>query len=122
MSNSVESLTMKDSEPINSNSEDDSEEDSDDDEIYVNQNKERKPFRDALSRVRASSPTPSKSSTTSKTKLDADEIRQRVKKGMMGKGAKSAIKTGGKSRNVVKSSSKREARSAAKDGKSGFWG
>ncbi|KAI9350783.1 serine/threonine-protein kinase RIO2-like protein [Obelidium mucronatum] len=121
MSNSVESLTMQEQPNQNENS--DSEENSDDDdEIYINSNKDRKPFRDALSRVRGSSPTPSKASTTtSKTKLDADEIRQRVKKGMMGKGTKSAAKTGGRSRNQVKSSSKREANHAAKDGKSGFW-
>ncbi|KAJ3233146.1 hypothetical protein HDU78_006650 [Chytriomyces hyalinus] len=102
----------------NSNSDNDSEED---DEIFENVNKSIRPHRDPIQRLRSSSPTPSKASSTTGNKMNAEEIRQRVKRGMMGKSARAVAKSGSKGRNQVKHAGKREASQAAKEGKGHFW-
>ncbi|KAJ3141900.1 hypothetical protein HK100_005814 [Physocladia obscura] len=127
ISSSVESLKIDETIPgkdklaaLNSDSNDAGSQS--EDEIFKNTNKTIKPFRDAISRVRASSPTPSRASSTVLKQMTPEEIRQKVKKGLVGKSAKTVARTAGRSRNIVKNSSKRDAAQAAKDGKSHFWG
>ncbi|KAJ3391762.1 hypothetical protein HDU80_010985, partial [Chytriomyces hyalinus] len=106
----------------NNNSDNDSEEEEEeDDEIFENVNKSIRPHRDPIQRLRSSSPTPSKASSTTGNKMNAEEIRQRVKRGMMGKSARAVAKSGSKGRNQVKHAGKREASQAAKEGKGHFW-
>ncbi|KAJ3386557.1 hypothetical protein HDU84_001466 [Entophlyctis sp. JEL0112] len=100
------------------------ESENDDEELFINNNKSVRPFRDPkVARVRAVSPTPSRGSSTATSKQPTpEEIRQRVKRSMMGKSTKEASRSGTRSRNTVKNSAKREATRAAKEGKGNFWG